>query len=58
MEVADNVAAVDLCVHEVLDHLQPTFAIEGGVRWRWIDETARERGAAIQAPLRELAACG
>lgn len=56
MAVADDVAAVDLRVHEIQDHLQPTFAIEGGVRWRWTDDTARDRDATIRAALRELAA--
>jgi flavin reductase (DIM6/NTAB) family NADH-FMN oxidoreductase RutF len=53
-ELSDAVVAVRLDVERIQDHGQPTFAIEEGVRWRWIDEEARERDARIREALREL----
>src|SRR6476661_7225761 len=55
MAVSDGVAAVALDVDLVQDHLQPRFALEGGVPWRWTDDEARERDDVIRAALRELA---
>lgn len=55
MEVSDGVAAVALDVDEVVDHAQPTFAIEAGVRWRWTDAAARQRDGQMRAALAELA---
>jgi hypothetical protein len=55
MRIADRVAAVALHVTSIQDHGQPRFVIDGGVRWRWVDEEAREADAAIRAGLRELA---
>jgi hypothetical protein len=48
------VVAVRLDVEEIQDHGQPTFAIEAGVQWRWLDDEARERDAEIRAALRAL----
>jgi hypothetical protein len=53
-DLNDAVVAVRLDVESIQDHGQPTFAIEAGVRWRWIDEKARERDAEIRAALRRL----
>lgn len=50
----DRVAYVRLDVHEVQDHVQPTFAIEAGVSWRWTDDGAEEGDAAVRATLRDL----
>jgi hypothetical protein len=47
----DRVAYVRLDVHEVQDHLQPTFAIEAGVSWRWTDDDAKAADAKIRAEL-------
>ena len=55
MAASDRVAAVALEVDLVQDHLQPRFALEGGVPWRWTDAEARERDDVIRAALRELA---
>ncbi len=53
-DLDDAVVAVRLDVEEIQDHGQPTFAIEAGVRWRWLDDEARARDARIRAALREL----
>lgn len=54
-DLDDAVVAVRLDVDEIQDHGQPTFAIEAGVRWRWLDDEARARDAEIRAALRSLA---
>jgi hypothetical protein len=51
----DGVAAVALEVETIQDHMQPRFAIEAGVAWRWTDDAARERDDAVRAALRDLA---
>jgi len=51
MAVADSVVAVAVDVDDVQSHADPRFAIEGGVRWRWVDEGAAERDAAIHTAL-------
>jgi flavin reductase (DIM6/NTAB) family NADH-FMN oxidoreductase RutF len=53
-EVA-GVVAVRLDVEEVQDHGQPTFEIERGVRWRWLDAEAEQRDAEVRAALLRLA---
>ncbi len=53
-EVA-GVAAVAIEVDSVRDHDQPTFEIESGVDWRWVDDSARERDEAVRAALDGLA---
>jgi hypothetical protein len=55
-EDAAGVVAVRLEVERVQDHRQPTFALEGPVRWRWTDDTAARRDAAVRAALEALAA--
>jgi hypothetical protein len=50
----DAVVAVRLDVEHLQDHDQPTFAIEDGVRWRWLDDEASERDAQIRAALSRL----
>jgi hypothetical protein len=50
----DAVVAVRLDVEHLQDHDQPTFAIEDGVRWRWLDDEASERDAQIRAALTRL----
>jgi hypothetical protein len=52
---AEGVVAVALDVESIQDHGQPTFAIEDGVRWRWTDEDAARRDAAVRAALLALA---
>ncbi|HEY7618762.1 MAG TPA: hypothetical protein VH834_03270 [Solirubrobacteraceae bacterium] len=54
-EVAEGVVAVALDVYAIQDHMQPRFAIEAGVTWRWTDEDAAERDRAVRAALSELA---
>lgn len=58
MAAADRVAAVRIDVDDVQDHGQPTFEIEDGVRWRWVDDAARERDATLRVALRELSRPG
>jgi hypothetical protein len=53
-EVA-GVVAVRLDVAEIQDHGQPTFEIEHGVRWRWLDAEAEQRDAEVRATLLRLA---
>ena len=53
-DLNDAVVAVRLDVDTIQDHDQPTFAIEAGVQWRWLDDEARERDAGIRAALRSL----
>jgi len=53
-DLSEAVVAVRLDVDAIQDHGQPTFAIEAGVRWHWIDDEARERDAQLRTALREL----
>jgi hypothetical protein len=55
MAVADSVVAVAIDVEDVRSHDDPRFAIEAGVSWRWVDEEAAARDAAIHEALRRLA---
>jgi hypothetical protein len=55
---AEAVAAVEIAVDGVDRHERATFAIDGGVSWRWTDALARERDAAVRAALIELASTG
>jgi hypothetical protein len=50
----DQVVAVRLDVEEIQDHGQPTFAIDEGVCWHWLDDEARERDAKLRAALQAL----
>jgi hypothetical protein len=54
MEVADSVVAVAIDVEAIQSHADPRFAIEAGVRWRWIDPGAADRDAAIHVALAAL----
>jgi hypothetical protein len=54
-EVVDGVLAVALDVDAIEDHMQPRFAIEAGVAWRWTDDEARERDVVVRAALSEVA---
>jgi hypothetical protein len=56
-EVADaaGTVAVRIDVEAVDDHAQPTFAIEGGIAWRWTDPEAERRDAEVRAALASLA---
>jgi hypothetical protein len=55
MEVAESVVAVAIDVHEVQSHADPRFALEAGVAWRWVDDEAAARDAAIHEALGRLA---
>jgi hypothetical protein len=48
----ERVAIVELAVERVQDHMQDTFAIEAGVRWRWTDAGAERADALLRALLR------
>ena len=54
--LAEGVVAVEIDIERVQDHDRPTFAIEGGVRWRWTDPDAEGRDAEVRAALARLAA--
>ena len=58
MEASDRVVALALDVERVQDHGQMTFEIQAGVRWRWTDDEARARDAALREALTALAAGG
>jgi hypothetical protein len=55
LEGVEGVVAVAVEVDSIQDHRQPTFEVEAGVRWRWTDEAARSRDAAVRAGLERLA---
>jgi hypothetical protein len=55
MAVAESVVAVAVDVEDVQSHDDPRFAIEAGVRWRWVDDEAAARDAAIHEALQRLA---
>jgi hypothetical protein len=57
-EEAAGVVAVRLDVERVQDHRQPAFALEAPVRWRWTDDAAADRDAAVRAALEALAQDG
>jgi hypothetical protein len=42
-------------VESFQDHRQPRFAMEEAVRWRWVDEEARDADEKVRAGLRALA---
>jgi hypothetical protein len=54
MAVAESVVAVVLEVEDVQDHADARFTIEAPVAWRWVDERAAERDAAIRTALADL----
>jgi hypothetical protein len=49
------VAAIEVTVDRVQDHNRPTFRIEAGVAWRWIDGEAQRRDDETRAALSRLA---
>ena len=53
--LVDGVAAVEIQVERVQDHNRPTFVIEGGVSWRWIDPAADARDSEVRTALERLA---
>ncbi len=55
MDVAESVVAVAIEVDDVQSHVDPRFAIDAGVGWRWVDDKAAVRDAAIHEALRRLA---
>jgi hypothetical protein len=55
MGTSDGVAAIALDVDELQDHRRPTFDIEEGVRWRWVDPDAERADASVRAELLDLA---
>jgi hypothetical protein len=55
LEEVEGVVAVAVEVDSIQDHRQPTFEVETGVRWRWTDDAARSRDAAVRAGLERLA---
>jgi hypothetical protein len=58
LEAAPSVVAVRIGVERIHDHWQDQFVIEEGARWRWTDDEAAARDAAIREALTALAADG
>jgi Pyridoxamine 5'-phosphate oxidase len=54
LDAAPGVTAVRLDVATIHDHRQPAFALEAPVAWRWTDDEAAARDAAVRAGLRGL----
>jgi hypothetical protein len=54
VDADDRVAYVRLTVETVEDHDQPTFELEGGVRWHWTDDGAEQGDAQVRQRLRRL----
>jgi nitroimidazol reductase NimA-like FMN-containing flavoprotein (pyridoxamine 5'-phosphate oxidase superfamily) len=44
----EHVVVVVLAVEAIQDHRRPTFAIEGGVAWRWTDAEAERHDAEVR----------
>ena len=44
----ERVAILRLDVERIQDHRQPTFVVDDGVRWRWIDAGAERADAAVR----------
>jgi len=55
MAVAESVVAVAIDIDDVQSHADPRFVIDAGVGWRWVDDEAAVRDAAIHEALRRLA---
>jgi hypothetical protein len=53
--LTDAVAAIEVTVDRVQDHDRPTFLIEAGVAWRWLDDEAQRRDDETRAALSRLA---
>ena len=54
VEDMERVVALRMDVERVQDHDQPTFEIQEGVRWRWIDADAERADADLRAALTRL----
>lgn len=50
-----QVAAIALEVVDIQDHRRAEFVIEAAPTWRWVDDDARRRDAAVRHALEELA---
>jgi Pyridoxamine 5'-phosphate oxidase len=48
---AAGTVAIRFEIDRIDDHDRPTFAIEGGVPWRWTDAEAERRDAEVRAAL-------
>ncbi len=51
---AEGVIGVELSVERLTSHRRPTFVVEDGVVWDWVDDDARSRDAAVRAALSAL----
>jgi hypothetical protein len=58
LEPLGGVVAVRVTVDRVQDHDRPTFAIEGGIAWRWTDPEGEAADAAVRAALARLSRPG
>jgi hypothetical protein len=54
VDADDRVAFVRLVVDELVDHDQPTFELDEGVRWHWTDDNAAGGDAEVRDRLRQL----
>ena len=55
LEGLDGVVGVVIEVDRVQSHRRPAFAIDSAIGWRWTQDDARERDAAVRAALGALA---
>ncbi len=53
-EDAAHVIGVRIEIDAVVDHNRPTYTIEDGVGWRWIDSDAQRADAQARTALRNL----
>ncbi len=49
-----GVVGVRLDVEAVQDHMNPRFAVDAGVAWRWTDDEAAAKDAGVRAGLKRL----
>jgi hypothetical protein len=53
--VTEGVVAVSIEIERIQDHNRPTFEIIAGVAWRWSDDEAQARDAAVRSALKTIA---
>jgi hypothetical protein len=54
-QLTERVAAVEVRVTELHDHMRASFELQEGARWDWTDPDAARADAAVRAALEHLA---